>query len=315
MKEFLEQLLLAFSKNVENEERTDTWKWCYDNIGKEKIDEASLEDMANNNLTWGIFGGRSGFRSDQPRWDIEAIMKLGIATGVRAITNPEGGIAPPIANMRLMTVDEILNEIEGRIGFKIDLPQFIGGCKLWPTSRGIITDRHCHYLWVMKRIIELYPDRNTRIVEVGSGLGLLGYYLDRAGYKDYTSIDLAYANLLQSYFLARNLPEREFVISGSIKDPFSPEYKDCLKILHCSDFAGVPQGRYDLMVNMDGLTEMGIEIARNYIGSNCADKLLSINHEAGQYRVIDICPISKILKYRYPFWIRDGYVEELYESI
>jgi hypothetical protein len=35
----------------------------------------------------------------------------------------------------------------------------------------------------------------------------------------------------------------------------------------------------------------------------------NINHEVNDFRINEIC---KTLIYRYPFWVRDGYVEELY---
>jgi hypothetical protein len=67
------------------------------------------------------------------------------------------------------------------------------------------------------------------------------------------------------------------------------------------------------MINMDGLSEMNKEDAIKYVSSDCAPLLLSVNHEINDFRVVDICKPYRKLVYRYPFWTRPGYVEELYK--
>ena len=66
------------------------------------------------------------------------------------------------------------------------------------------------------------------------------------------------------------------------------------------------------MVNIDGLTEMGIDVATKYLDSDCSPMMLSVNHEMNTYRVCDLKTRKKMI-YRYPFWVRDGYAEELYK--
>ena len=200
--------------------------------------------------------------------------------------------------------------INDKIGFDISSPPFIGGRKINNTNYGIITNRHCHYLWVVKRILELCPNRDSKIVEIGAGIGLLGWYLDRLGYKDYTIIDIARTSACQAYFLHKNLPHRNLILSGETENPYSNT--DDIKILHSSEFSKAPINRWDIMVNIDGLTEMGLDIATNYVGSECSSMLLSINHEVNNYRICELKTNKKLI-HRYPFWIRDGYVEELYK--
>ena len=294
--------------NYQIENKSQLWKWCSDHHVQVDVNRDTLEDMANNTLTWGFMGGQS------EHLNVNAIIDLAKAIGVSGIQNPENGDKlHPKTNVVNLGISEILQRIEKKIGFDISCPPFIGNRKTTLTDYGIVTDRHCHYLWILKRIIELCPDRNSRILEVGAGLGLLGYYLDKAGYKDYTTIDLAYPNACQTYFLARNLPERNIIISGEEANPFSSKFKDSLKLLHSTDFIDVPKGRFDLMINIDSLTEMNIEEANKYMQSDCATLLLSINHEVNEFRVNDINGDYRSLKYRYPFWLRAGYVEELYE--
>ena len=297
--------VLTFNYQIEN--KSSLWKWCSDHHIRVDVNVDTLEDMANNSLTWGFMGGHSD------HLNVKAIIDLAKAIGVSGIQNPENGDkVHPKTNVLNLSNSEILQKIEKRIGFDISSPAFIGNRKSTLTDYGIVTDRHCHYLWILKRIIDLCPNRNSSIIEVGAGLGLLGYYLDKAGYKDYTAIDLAYANACQTYFLARNLPERDIIISAEKANPFDLKFKDSLKLLHSTDFKDIPKGRFDLMINIDSLTEMNIEEANKYMKSDCAPLLLSINHEVNEFRVNDISENYRSLKYRYPFWLRSGYVEELY---
>jgi len=311
MNNILDRILPILKKNQEIEQRSDLWNWCKDHHDQVEINEANLENMANTNLVWGFFGGTvSGDNYD-------TIVKLAQAVGVIGIQNPENPEGTsrhwPKENQQGKSADELLDLIQTKLPFKIDLPMFVGGRTSLQTKYGIITDRHCHYLYIMKRIVELFPDRNTRIVEIGAGLGLLGYFLDKAGYNDYTTFDLSHANACQAYFLSRNLPKRGMILSGERMNPAFIDFNNAFKILHSTDF--IPGLRYDLMINIDGLTEMIPDEAGKYFNSDCAPLLLSINHEINDYRVCEIDPQEKVRKriYRYPFWLRGGYVEELFE--
>ena len=304
MEKILERIIPVLNKNTEIEHRSPMWEWCQnENISVEMTVE-NMDNMCVNPLTFGF-----SYKSPE-HVHYEALWNLATSVGVRAVQNPEGGKnAIPIINQEEVTQVELLNRIESALGFDITIPIFMGGFD------GLISDRCCHYLWVLKRIKELCPDRNSSILEIGAGLGILGYYLSKAGYGDYTTIDLAHANAIQTYFLSKNLPERNIFISGDLPDPFDVRYKDSIKILHASDFHDVGKNRFDLIINIDSLTEMEEHEARIYMQSDCAPLLLSINHEMNDYRIIDICQPRRELKYRYPFWVRDGYVEELYKLV
>ena len=212
-----------------------------------------------------------------------------------------------------MSTDQVLDSVQWVLPFPINFPPFSGNCTQGiQTKYGVASNRHIFYLWVVKRIIELCPNKNSSIIEIGAGFGLLGYYLDRIGYRDYTTIDLAMINACQTYFLSRNLPYRNLILSGDVENPFDPQHNDSIKLLHSTDFKDVPKNRFSIMVNMDGLTEYGLAEASKYAQSDCAPILFSINCESNPYRVYDIAQPSRKLVYRYPFWLRPGYIEELY---
>lgn len=316
MSEFVEKIKSIRNLNLAKEKRSPMWEWCQSHHNTVEFNEANLDNMANNELTFGMFGG---FGEDRQEPNIKALIRLAQGVGVWGVQNPEGGANPiPPINKITPNYSEILSMIDKKIGFRIQLPEFIGGGQCLKTDYGYISDRHCAYLWIMKRIMELYPfrsDRRISVIEVGAGIGMLGYFLSKVGYVDYTIIDIAHANALQAYFLNKNLPNTKLILSGDVSNPYSKKYHTAIKILHSSDFEDMPHDRWDIMINIDGLTEMGEHAASRYVNNDSSRLFLSINHDMNDYRVIDVCKSTKILKSRYPFWIRDGYTEELYQSI
>ncbi len=303
----MDRILPVFSINYPRETRDVVWNVCMESARRIELNEANLENMCGTDLVTG-FGGGGG---------AQEIVKLAKALGVCGISNPEndayhGVCVQPHVNVEGLSPDEILDRIQSALPFQISFPPFSGNCAQGlQTKYGVTSNRHTFYLWVLKRILELCPDPSSGIIEIGAGFGVLGYYLDKVGYRDYTTIDLALINACQTYFLAKNLPDRNIIISGDVDNPFDLKHKDSLKLLHSTDFKDVPKNRFSIMVNMDGLTEYGIEEASKYVKSDCAPILLSINHEIHPYRVCELEQTRK-LKQRYPFWLRDGYVEELY---
>lgn len=310
-RDLVEKILDVFYRNYPLETRDVVWDNCMDIAMKTELNRPNLENMCGTSLVCGFgFVGGSGKKE---------ITKLAQALGICGVSNPENDayygckVLPP-ANVEHLTTDEVLDAIQTKLPFAIDFPPFNGNCPTVElTKYGVAANQHIFYLWVLKRVLELCPDPSSGILEIGSGFGTLGYYLDRVGYKDYTSVDLALINACQTYSLYKNLPRRKILLSGDVEDPFDLQHQDSIKLLHSTDFHDVPKNRFSIMVNMSGLTEMGVEQASLYMQSDCAPILLSINHEVNPYRVIDI-PQDRKLIYRNLFWLRTGYVEELYVS-
>ena len=83
---------------------------------------------------------------------------------------------------------------------------------------------------------------------------------------------------------------------------------------------------FDLVVNQDSLPELGREVALAYVrfARDHARRFLSINHEAetqisatSRHQVVarlaaETAGMRRL--YRSPYWLRTGYVEELYEA-
>jgi len=296
-------------RNSFGEVRDVIWNTCMERSKNTELTEANLLSMCQTPFVTG-FGGGGG---------APEVKMLAEALGVCGISNPEndahhGAKIPPPCNLEGLTADDILDRIQAVFPAFIHFPPYTGGCVqgLHTARFGTLTNRYVQYLWVLKRILELCPKSTCPIIEIGAGFGVLGYFLHGLGYRDYTVIDLSLINACQTYFLTQNLPGRKLILSGEVSDPFDLRYQDAIKLLHATDFRDVPANRFAIMINMDGLTEYGLQQATRYVQSDCAPLLLSINHEVNPYRVCDIPQPLRRRAYRYPFWLRPGYVEELY---
>jgi hypothetical protein len=67
-------------------------------------------------------------------------------------------------------------------------------------------------------------------------------------------------------------------------------------------------------MNIDSMTEMDRRYANEYaafIQSN-AKCFLSVNHDANPFLVCELAPLKSLFAQRFPYWMRDGYTEEVY---
>jgi 2-polyprenyl-3-methyl-5-hydroxy-6-metoxy-1,4-benzoquinol methylase len=135
-----------------------------------------------------------------------------------------------------------------------------------------------------------WNNKDITICDIGSGLGYLPYYLSQLGYKNITHIDIPTITVAAKYFMHINMPELN------------------LKYISPHQF----DGKYDLVINFDGLTTFSKKDAEEYADkiSKNASHFLSINREIDSFRVCDIMNMKRIT--RNPFWYRRGYIEEDY---
>jgi hypothetical protein len=218
-----------------------------------------------------------------------------------------------------MHPDEIVALIEGRMSIGLAMPSFQGG--LWgiKSKCGLLTDRTLTAYFVANRIDELVKNKNARICEIGGGAGHLAYFCHRFGLKDYTIVDLPSVATVQSYVMMRNLGPDSVAFGNE------PARNDVVKLIPTEDFHDETKP-FDLIVNIDSLPEMGTAVATRYLKkiSDFGAPFLSINQEALhtrthvegdiQERVPDLIDKMAFMprNYRAPFWMRPGYVEELY---
>jgi hypothetical protein len=110
---------------------------------------------------------------------------------------------------------------------------------------------------------------------------------------------------MSSYYLGKTLGEENITLYSENTDNY-------VHILPPNEYNNT---KADIIVQFDGLTEMGLVNSEKYINNfiNISPLFLSINHEANTYTVNNLYEkkenITRI--YRFPSWYRDGYVEEL----
>jgi SAM-dependent methyltransferase len=179
------------------------------------------------------------------------------------------------------------------------------------SSRGVISYRvpqALYQAWRMKQLLD--GIQNPRVLEIGAGLGRTSFYANELGIKDYTIVDLPITTVAQAYFLGRTLGEENICLDG---EQFA-DAQNRAKIVLPETFLAESK-TYDLVLNVDSLTEMDFSVAKAYwdkikISTNT---FLSINHEANKFRVRDLLfeDLHSLVVHRGLYWMREGYAEEL----
>jgi hypothetical protein len=231
------------------------------------------------------------------------LVTLGEALGLERIDNPEAYPATPKQKIGPPT-DDLVKRIESVIGFRITFPNLFPNEYGLATDRGVAGFRSIQALYQAYRIKSLNPGS---VVEIGAGLGRTAQYSYVAGIRDYTIVDLPFTSVSQAYFLGRVLGPQAVVLDGE-----APR-KEAIKIISPETFLRGKR-RHALFVNVDSMTEMPLEVAKAYYEAfkHRGERMLSINHEHNSHTVHD--SMRELSHTRYPYWMRRGYIEELYSA-
>jgi hypothetical protein len=153
-----------------------------------------------------------------------------------------------------------------------------------------------------------------RVTEIGGGLGGVADYALRFGIERYTIYDLPVMNVIQGYALIK--AGHRVALVGETDAPV---------VLH-PWWRITDAGSCDVAVNQDSFPEIEPAFVEDYLRHirRTAAQFLSINQEAGELAsakghrqtiVADL--VSRVGGFRRisraPYWLRRGYVEELYE--
>lgn len=272
-----------------------------------------MSTMFQRHITHGIAMGKTTadtakFATEEfsANW-CDRLVRLGEAVGALAPRSPEqGNFKSPLS----IDVQDVVKMIEEKIGHKLVFPN-IG------SSYGISIHGSCFPELFFSHVFAAYRVKNIygsgkNIAEIGGGFGGLALMLSCC---DYTIFDLPFSNLLQGYFL----------LKSGMDVSLYREKGTRVKVLPWWEIRN--NCKYDVVINQDSIPEMPQNIGYYYISriASISKSFYSVNQEemavnsgAGrQLRVPDI--INKNGGYRRVsrnlFWIRDGYVEEVYEVI
>lgn len=250
----------------------------------------------------------------------DSLIRLAEAVGVLNLENPEQGEWGK--NIHL-DANLVLKQLDERFGFHVTPPEVAPGRRGLLTDRGIFAVRDIMALYTAWRLKCLCDDiENPHVCEIGGGFGKLAYYVKMFGIHKYTIIDLPQINVAQAYLLSALLPDANLVLNGEQNN--QPE--NFIQLLPPPCFDLLEDGSVDILINQDSFVEMSTDVAKNYLSiamKKVSKFILSVNHEAqremtpgghkhGVVRnlVSEVGEFKNI--YRMPYWLRNGYVEELW---
>lgn len=279
------------------------------------------------------FGGISTGRDGLNHWDlnetqiahtyIDQLVSFAEALDCLPVENPSLGLRGRWGQNIAYDADYLVGLVENKLGIRL-LPPFgsmtVAGI---PTAGGPLHYRHVNACYAAARIRDIV-EKPTAVCEYGGGMGLVAYYLWQFGFRDITLLDIPLTNILSANFLMDALGPENVSLEGEAARP------DQVKIRSSALASRWTEGRtYGISVNQDSFPEIAMPIVEGFfdvIARTTEGYFFSINQE-GQTKIqddIDHLDVPRILEprahkyrrlFRYPNWIRRGYVDELYEIV
>ena len=242
-------------------------------------------------------------------WTYDNLLMLLEALGQERCTHPES--YDDTATVDFGSVDELLLKLDAALGCHIPFPNLYPNEIGLKSSRGVISYRAIQSIYQAWRIkILLVNSKRKKVIEIGGGLGRTAFYSNILGVKDYSIIDIPITSAVQAYFLGRSI--------GSDKISLFKE-RDCqneIKLLPPESFFDSSDD-VDLIVNIDSFPEIEEDVVKKYLTWSIrrCKWMLSINHETLSAFTVRNLALKAGLKsrLRYPYWMRRGYTEELFE--
>ena len=288
-----------------------------------------LCNMPRHGATHGIIQGEAEFRKASASrrfqdWSalfiLDRLVSLAEIVGVLRMENPEQG---RWGENLYEAPDELVAKLENALGIGITVPPVEGCLFTLETKSGRLHFRDITALYAAWRIRAITNHlEGAAICEIGGGVGRVAYYCSKFGIGNFAIFDLPLVNVLQGYFLIRALPGANVVLYGEDM----PADGRAIRVLPGWAFQEVPSKTFDLVLNQDSFPEIERSTVRQYlreIARTTRSHFLSINHEAespigaSAARTLVVGDVVQEVGgferlYRFPCWVRAGYVEELY---
>jgi len=333
-----ERIIAAFHRAIADEEGAsksyiDAWDNNHEVYYGELLDLLHSRDslglayyfanMHRRKSTYGISGSvvenrrlkRSSFLRDKElTWMKDILVSLAESLGIL----PFEAVVPYVEKKNMYIDSDMLAEkISKYMGIEIFLPPVEGGLFKLKFREGFLDYRDMWSLYAAWRINKNIEE-GISIAEIGGGLGKVAIYTSRFGFKDYSLFDLPIMNAMTAWHLIKSLPGQAITLYGE------PNREDVIRVLPYWLF---PQKKYGLVLNQDSFPEIERGVIERYLRDirKATKYFLSINNEhqaplfpgsEGRNLVVPEV-IEKVggfkRVYRFPFWLRKGYVEELYE--
>jgi hypothetical protein len=248
----------------------------------------------------------------------DKLVCLAEAIGVLQLESPEQSWDWG-ANLHV-DIDELVDGIEAALGISIVTPAGVVPVTGLATHKGPVHYRHINALYAALRV-EALVGEDSAVCEYGGGIGLVAYYARQLGVRDYTIFDLPLTNLFAGYFLLRALGPDAVCLYGE------ESRAGTVRVLPYWECVDAPAASFGLSLNQDSFPEIDPALVAEYlrqIHRTTTKCFLSINQEAeapmgtrSQNSVPDLVQASGAYRreYRMKYWVREGYVEELYRPV
>lgn len=246
---------------------------------------------------------------------IDRTVALAEAWGLVSLENPEDASCGTGVYVNL---DSLVDSLEKRAGHSVGAPAYFGLYGIRVGGR-LLSLRSPDALYASERLAAL----GESALEIGGGFGLTAFHAHQRGLKRYAILDLPLVNLFQGYFLCKAIGGERVRLFGE---------RDAGQSVAIHPYFGADrlrQERFDTVYAQDVLPELSsdkITFYVDFIVDSRPQRFLTINHESSYAMSADGGPgprqenISRRLAgdprltrlSRFPYWIRKGYVEELY---
>ena len=239
---------------------------------------------------------------------MDLLVRLAEGLGVVPLENPEGKYGVLWGTNLRLDPEDVVRRVEEHVGFALPIVPAQSGLAGLAVREGMVNGRTMPAAYIAHRVGQLLGHGTGRVLEIGPGLGYTVVYADRLGIKDYTVVDLPMTNVAQAYFIGRTVGEERIVLEG---EP-GQDRDDAIKI-RTPTVLREQQRHFDLIVNVDSLTEVGRERAAEYARwiYRSAPLFLSVNHERNEFTIGEMFEALGAVVERFPFWLRNGYTEEI----
>ncbi|MEO0370026.1 MAG: hypothetical protein AAF231_01085 [Pseudomonadota bacterium] len=236
---------------------------------------------------------------------IDKLHRLCEAVGVLNVVSPEH-VADYSRDVGKF--DDLLDAVEERLGIDISPPSVDGSLYGIVNRRGIFCERHFDSMYVAHRLANLDV---RSCVEIGGGSGYVAFFARRYGVKTYSIVDLPTVSATQYLILGGSLGAGEVGLFPDQNQPIT---------LVPSTAPDQVDWSVDCVLNVDSLPEMPPSVGQMYLNfARKAGMVLSINQESRvsngeerQHSVSELAEKDFNRESRVPYWMRTGWVEEIY---
>jgi hypothetical protein len=237
----------------------------------------------------------------RPAWEANAI-NLGTALGFIPQFNQEQPID------LLFDAATFCDQVEATTGIQI---HHVGGMGM-PGAQ--IGGRFIPFKLLNALLIHKLTLPGAQCLELGAGIGMMGYLIAKQDFAIYHTIDLPLASVIQAWHLRLATSPENVWLAGE------PEPQEQLIRIH--GLQPLPEGlRLDWVLNQDSLPEIAEDQAIDYVKliagklRDDSSRFFSINQEScreGQHNSAELIHrhTTLIRHTRMPWWLRAGYVYE-----